>query len=142
VVDAVQALGQIPLELRADIHDLATRFAALMGVPTVRIRLEAINTNACRRVHADYTDLRLISTYWGPGTEYVPAGQEPPDAGLVRLAAGHVALFKGRLFGDGHAPCFHRSPPAGDTGERRLVLVIDTPLDEARMGLVSPPASC
>lgn len=142
VADAVRALGEIPAELREDIRDLATRFAALMGVPAVRIRLEGINTNACRKVHADYTDLRLITTYWGPGTEYVPAGQEPSDAGLVRLPAGHVALFKGRLFGEGHAPCFHRSPPVGDTGERRLVLVIDTPLDESRMGHVPPPASC
>lgn len=142
VADAVQALGEIPVELREDIRDLATRFAALMGVPAVRIRLEAINTNACRKVHADYTDLRLITTYWGPGTEYVPAGKEPLDSNLVRLPAGHVALFKGRLFGEGHAPCFHRSPPVGDTGERRLVLVIDTPINESCMGHVPPPAPC
>jgi hypothetical protein len=142
VAEAVQALGEIPAELREDIRDLATRFAALMGVPALRIRLEGINTNACRKVHADYTDVRLITTYWGPGTEYVPAGQEPSDAGLVRLPAGHVALFKGRLFGEGHAPCFHRSPPVGDTGERRLVLVIDTPLDQSHMGQVPLSASC
>lgn len=141
VAEAVQALCKIPAELREDIRDLATRFAALMGVPAVRIRLEGITTNACRKLHADYTDLRLVTTYWGPGTDYVPAGQEPSDAGLVRLPAGHVALFKGRLFGEGHAPCLHRSPPVGDTGERRLVLVIDTPLDESRMGHVPPPAS-
>lgn len=142
VADAVQALGEIPVELREDIRDLATRFAALMGVPAVRIRLEAINTNACRKVHADYTDLRLITTYWGPGTDYVPPAQEPLETNLVRLPAGHVALFKGRLFGEGHTPCFHRSPPVSDTGELRLVLVIDTPFDESRMDIVPPPAPC
>lgn len=142
VDDAVEALGDVPAELRDDIRDLATRFAALMEVPAVRIRLEAINTNACRKVHADYTDLRLITTYWGPGTDYVPDGLEPVDTNLVRLPEGDIALFKGRLFGQGHAPCFHRSPPVGDTGERRLVLVIDTPLDESRMGIVLPPAQC
>ena len=42
-----------------------------------------------------------------------------------------VALFKGHEFGAGHKPCLHRSPPIEDSGERRLVLVIDTP---ARQG--------
>ncbi len=142
VNEAVQALGNVPAALLDDIRDLATRFVALMEVPAVRIRLEAIASNACRKVHADYTDLRLITTYWGPGTDYVPDGLEPLDSNLVRLSSGDIALFKGRLFGEGHAPCFHRSPPVGDTGEQRLVLVIDTPLDEARMRIVSPPAQC
>lgn len=135
---AVATLGDIPAALRADIRDLATRFACLMAVPAVRIRLEVINTNACRKIHADYTDLRLITTYWGPGTDYVPAGMEVVEASLVRLPAGHIGLFKGRLFGAGHPPCLHRSPPVCGTGKQRLVLVIDTPLDEARMGVVLP----
>ncbi len=33
----------------------------------------------------------------------------------------------GQFAGNGHAPCFHRSPPAADLSEKRLVLVIDTP---------------
>ncbi|MBL0966233.1 MAG: DUF1826 domain-containing protein, partial [Blastomonas sp.] len=34
---------------------------------------------------------------------------------------------KGHVFGEGPSPCLHRSPPIEDSGERRLVLVIDTP---------------
>lgn len=140
VDEALAALGDMPAALRADIRDLATRFACLMAVPAVRIRLEVINTNACRKIHADYTDVRLITTYWGPGTDYVPAGMEPVETSLVRLPAGHIGLFKGRLFEEGDPPCLHRSPPVGDTGEQRLVLVIDTPLDEARISVVLPPS--
>lgn len=129
---AVQGLGYVPEPLAADIRELASRFANLMQVEEVRIRLEGIASNACRKIHADYTDVRLITTYSGPGTDYLPQGLSPSDDNLVRLPAGHVALFKGRLFAEGHDPCLHRSPPVGDTGEKRLVLVIDTPLDEER----------
>jgi hypothetical protein len=142
VAEALAGLGDLSEPLRADIAELASCFAALMAVGSVRIRLEVINTNACRKVHADYTDLRLITTYWGKGTDYVPFGLDPLEDNLVRLAAGDVALFKGRLFSEDHAPCFHRSPPVGDTKEQRLVLVIDTPPNEARMGVVPPPAGC
>lgn len=129
---AVAGLGDVAEPLAADIRDLAHRFAHLMQVGAVRIRLEGIASNACRKIHSDYTDVRLITTYSGPGTDYLPQGLAPSDENLVRLPAGHVALFKGRLFAEGHEPCLHRSPPVGDTGEKRLVLVIDTPLDEER----------
>lgn len=104
---------------------LATRFAALMGCETVRVRLEGVTGNACRKVHADYTDLRLICTLAGPGTDYTLG--DDPDAPLLRVPTGAVALFKGLAFGTGHKPCLHRSPPIEGSGERRLVLVIDTP---------------
>lgn len=129
---AVAGLGLLPEALRDDILLLAQRFAAFMQVETVRLRLEAVTTNACRKIHADYTDLRLITTYHGRGTDYQPVGAEPVEDNLLRMTTGHIGLFKGRLFADGHAPCLHRSPPIEGTGEARLVLVIDTPLDEAQ----------
>lgn len=128
---AVRDLGTLPPPLAVDIHTLALRFAALMNVPAVRLRLEGITTDACRKIHADYTDVRLITTCFGPGTDYIQASADPVEANLVRLSSGDIALFKGRLFGDDHEPCFHRSPPIVQTEGRRLVLVIDTPLDEA-----------
>ena len=36
-------------------------------------------------------------------------------------------LLKGCTYHSDHPACYHRSPPAGDMGEKRLVLVIDTP---------------
>lgn len=124
---AVAALGFLPPVLAADILDLATQFDDLMRRGGVRIRLEIVTTNSCRKIHSDYTDLRLITTYSGPGTQVLPMDAEKDEANLWSIPTGWVGLFKGRLFGEGHAPCFHRSPPAGDLGVRRLVLVIDTP---------------
>jgi Protein of unknown function (DUF1826) len=124
---ACEALGPIAPELAEDIMALAARFAAVMGVTQVRIRLEAITTNACRKIHADCTDVRLITTYAGHGTQVVPPGQEAIEQNLWSMPPGWIGLFKGRDFAVGHLPCLHRSPPVGDLGERRLVLVIDTP---------------
>lgn len=117
-------LGGLPAELTADIVQLAERFAALMAVPNVRLRLERIETDACRKWHLDYTDLRLVVTYRGPGTQF-----RLSEAGAIeQIAEQQVALFKGRDFGAQHAMISHRSPPIAGTGIVRLVLVIDTPL--------------
>lgn len=123
-------LAALPDALRADAAALAQRFMALMGVDSVRVRVEGITTNACKKVHMDYTDVRLITTYSGPGTDFVPHGVDPDGniCCLERVPTGAVALFKGRSFAPDHAPCLHRSPPIEGSGERRLVLVIDTPL--------------
>ena len=121
---AVQ-LAELPDALVADIEALASRFAELTGKSSLRVRLEGVTTNACKKVHADYTDVRLITTYAGPGTDYAPHGDG--DCCLERVRTGAVALFKGRLFGEGHDPCLHRSPPIEGSGKARLVLVIDTP---------------
>jgi hypothetical protein len=129
---AVKALGLLPSALRVDILALANRFAAFLAIEGVRLRLEAVNTDACRKIHADYTDLRLITTYAGPGTDYLPRSAKPEERNLQRLATGDIGLFKGRLYADGHEPCLHRSPPIATIDETRLVLVIDSPLDEVR----------
>lgn len=109
----------------ADIAWLAGRFAALMAVDAVRVRLEVVTSNACWKWHLDYADVRLVTTYAGPGTQY-------RDGEIEReVPAGAIGLFKGNLYGPGHATVPHRSPPIAGTGARRLVLVIDTPLADA-----------
>lgn len=123
-----EALAELPAILRDDAAMLAQRFAALMGVDAVRVRVEAIAGDACRKFHADYTDLRLITSWAGPGTDWLPPGA--PEGGHQRVPTGWIGLFKGHLFGEGHPPCIHRSPPIAGTGEKRLVLVIDTPARE------------
>jgi hypothetical protein len=121
-------LPEAPAPLRMRIAALAARFAALMGSPLVTVRVEGVTGNACTRMHADFTDVRLILTLAGPGTEHL-AGDDL-SASIQQLPAGHIGLFKGRTYPgagpDRHAPCLHRSPPILGTGARRLVLVIDT----------------
>lgn len=120
----VAQLPALPQALQEAVGKLARRFADLMEQDTVRLRLEGIVGNACRKVHADFTDLRLICTLAGPGTDY--SRGDDADGPLERIPTGTVALFKGLAFGPGHAACLHRSPPIEGTGARRLVVVIDT----------------
>jgi hypothetical protein len=123
-------IADLPSDLADDVGILAHRFAEIMQIDAVRVRIERVDSNACKKVHADYTDVRLITTYAGPGTDVAPHGDG--DCCLERVPPGWVGLFKGRTYAPDHPPCFHRSPPIGDTGEKRLMLVIDTPLQSAR----------
>ncbi len=119
------ALRYLPSALAADIDDLVRRFSALTRRPAVRLRLEAVEGDACRRFHADYTDLRLVTTYAGPGTDIRETPAE--DAPVRRIGTGDIALSKGKLFPGEPPVLLHRSPPIEGTGERRVVLVLDTP---------------
>ncbi|MCD1623413.1 DUF1826 domain-containing protein [Citromicrobium bathyomarinum] len=122
---AAAALGDLPAALVEDIAMLATRLAALMLCEEVRLRLELVDDDSCRKLHADFTDLRLITTYAGRGTQF--ACDNVPGGEVWNIDAGDIALVKGWQFGEGHDPCLHRSPPIAGTGERRLLLAIDTP---------------
>jgi hypothetical protein len=117
-----------PAELRELVDAAAHRFAQLMGCTRLKLRVELVDSNACTKVHADYTDVRLIQTLAGPGTDYAPEGDA--DAPLARVPTGWTGLFKGALYpardGKAHAPCLHRSPPIAGSGVRRLLLVLDT----------------
>jgi hypothetical protein len=108
--------------LMADVLALAADFAAIMATPAISVRLEAIAGDACRRWHADYVTARLITTYLGPGTDWLPDGAGEGDA--RRLPSGAVAMFKGHGWAP-EAPIIHRSPPIAGTGQHRLVLVLN-----------------
>lgn len=106
-----------------DIALLGRRFAALMGIDRIEIRLEAVRGNACWKFHADDVTVRLITTYVGPGTEWMLRDTGP--AGKVhQLAPGDIGLFKGRAWAP-DMPVLHRSPPIEGSGDVRLLLVID-----------------
>lgn len=107
--------------LAEDIGLLARRHAGLTGEDRLRLRLDVIETDACRRFHADFVTLRLLCTYVGPGTQWCRA--DAIDA-VRDVPTGAVGVFKGRLLLD-PPPLLHRSPPISASGERRLVLAID-----------------
>lgn len=115
--------------LRADIAMLARQQAALTGDDDIRIRLEIVETDACRKFHTDYVKLRTITTYLGCGTQWTEATR-PELAGCVdgppirQIDTGAVAIFKGRLWEE-RPGILHRSPPIGGSNAQRLVLVID-----------------
>lgn len=112
-----------------DAANLARRYAAVMELSRIEVRLEVVRTDSCRKFHADYVTARLITTYVGQGTDWldeheaarVAAGGAPHL--INRLAAFDVGLFKGKLATS--RPAIHRSPPIAGTGAARLLLVFD-----------------
>lgn len=130
-VDGVlAALGQpVPMEIAADMARLARVFAAMTGHDRVRIRLDGVTHDSCRRFHIDAVGLRLLCTYRGAGTQWTMCG--PECRAPHQAPACAVALLKGSR----HAPpppegCLHRSPPVSHLPEEkraRLLLCIDEP---------------
>jgi Protein of unknown function (DUF1826) len=109
--------------LYADIRRLADRFVALAASPVVRLRLEHVVDDSCRKFHVDAVGLRLLCTYAGPGTEWVDAGGK-----IRRMTTMEVAIFKGSAFPGAGPRVLHRSPPLSTgtlAGRSRLVLCID-----------------
>jgi hypothetical protein len=131
--------------LADDVVDLVTRFAAVARSARVRIGLGAVHGDQCRKFHADMHRYRLITTYAGPGTEWVPeeavdraAMEHPPDcpcdanreivrdaAAVRRAATGDVLVMRGSLAPGGRG-AVHRSPPIEAEGIARIVLVVTT----------------
>jgi hypothetical protein len=107
--------------LAEDIAGLATQFAAIVGRTRFKLRLEVIETDACRRFHSDFVTYRLLTTYRGQATQWIETDR--PDA-VAQMRAGEVAIFKGRMLLD-DPPVLHRSPPIAATGKQRLLLVLD-----------------
>jgi hypothetical protein len=133
--------GRAPLQpLADDVAELAAHFAAALGIARVQIRLERLANDACSLFHVDNVPARLITTYLGPTTEYLPEfatdraglGQGRNDfvcrdvRAVRRLPPGAVGLFKGSRNAAGPAgAAVHRSPPIEAAGVVRYLLVID-----------------
>ena len=122
-----------------EITDLVRMFADIAGLRSVDVRLETVKGDACWKFHVDRVAFRLICTYSGPGTQYVP-----PDFGRQAIAQQRdytgplgivetydVAIFKGAE-ASGHDGIVHRSPPIRGSGQSRLLLCLSPP------GLYSP----
>ena len=113
-------------QLIGDIGALAEIFAGLMKAPYLRLRLQVMTTNACRKFHIDAITARLVCTYRGQGTQYGIStdGQDP--ARVFSVATGAPILLRGTLWPEKLASgLLHRSPPIEGTGKTRLVLVLD-----------------
>lgn len=131
--------------LSEDIAELVDMFCCLFDLNKVGLRLTALDKAMCPKFHVDRVPCRLVTTYQGEGTEWLPhhkvdrsklghGSQGKPDekSGLFsskndvqQLKVGDVALIKGELWaGNEGAGLVHRSP-ALSTGEQRLLLTLD-----------------
>ena len=115
--------------LTDDVALLAGLFCSALGIEELELRFEIVTTDSCRKFHADYVPSRLITTYVGPGTQWLGeedalrlrSGREPRR--INQLATCDVGIFKGRLASD--APAIHRSPPIATSDGPRLLLVLN-----------------
>lgn len=129
------------IELIEDVVTLADAMAYLFDTDTVGLRLRRMDGAMCPRFHCDNLPVRLVTTYHGPGSEWLPEwavnrhglGAPTPekpeivtDPGAVqRLEVGDLALLKGSgWIGNEAHGLVHRSP-ALPAGHRRLLLTLD-----------------
>lgn len=124
-----------------DVQLLAEAMACLFDTDTVGIRLRLLDGVMCPRFHVDNLPVRLVTTYHGPGSEWLPEaatnraglGAPSPDKpeivreleAIQRLNAGDLALLKGGGWeGNENQALVHRSPALVE-GQKRLLLTID-----------------
>ncbi len=142
-----QALGgsELIAILSEDIAELVDMFCCLFGLAQAGLRLTVLDKAMCPRFHVDKVPCRLVTTYQGAATEWLPhhavdhdklghRSEGKPDKqsrlfqslnDIHQLSYGDVALLKGeRWQGNEGAGLVHRSP-ALSPGERRLLLTLD-----------------
>lgn len=137
-----QQLPELPGKdhLAQDIHLLAEMMSCLFDHETLGLRLSALNKAMCPKYHVDRVHCRLITTYIGPGMQWLPdhaisrtsqngnplwATAQDGELPHQHIACQSVALCKGEAWpGNAGKGLIHRSP-APDPGFGRLLLTID-----------------
>jgi hypothetical protein len=131
--------------LKADVQLLLEMFHSLFAPKAIGLRLTSLSGAMCPKFHVDNVPCRLITTYVGPGSEWLTnegldrsklgagcgglsddrSGLYPNPQSIQTLSSGDVALVKGELWeGNEGAGLVHRSPviPAG---QQRLLMTLD-----------------
>ena len=126
---------------RSDLRRLADIYFHLSGNSDVEMRLETTDEDGCTRFHVDNTQLRLLCTYQGPGTQWLTdeqvdrlaqsSGASNDD--IVRFgepssfAPFWVGIFKGKTYpGNSGQGLVHRSPPIEGSGQIRVLFCLDS----------------
>jgi hypothetical protein len=130
----------------ADIHQVLDMFACLFDAKILGLRINTLEHAMCPRFHTDNVAVRLITTYYGLATEWLPhqlahraalgtgfASQintlgaiTASENHIQRMAVADVALFKGELWeGNEGRGIIHRSPAPTIAQPKRLVVTCD-----------------
>jgi len=123
-----------------DVFKVVRDFLMFSSNKSGTVILKVIHSNQCTKFHTDGYSLRLFTTYYGKGTEWLP------ERALNRWALGkrneqivkkpskiqqmeefEIGILKGEL-PNGVNPTpgiVHRSPEIEKTGEKRIILRVD-----------------
>ncbi|NWO06247.1 MAG: DUF1826 domain-containing protein [Alteromonadaceae bacterium] len=121
----------------ADVQEIIDMYRCLFEPAAVGVRLHVLPDTMCPRFHTDRVPARLLVTYSGRGTEWLPEPQVDrgrkdgplPDQTVAArdievMTTGAVCLLKGEAWvGNEGRGVVHRSPAPGD--QPRLVLGLD-----------------
>ena len=131
--------------LSEDITLLVDMFCCLFELKRVGLRLTTLKAAMCPRFHVDRVPCRLVTTYAGAGTQWLPhnrvdrrklgtghqgltdelSGLYPYSTDVKQLACADVAVLKGESWQNNEsAGLVHRSPCQG-ANEQRLLLTLD-----------------
>ncbi|MCK8071391.1 DUF1826 domain-containing protein [Vibrio sp. 1CM23M] len=137
--------GTASKALLENMAELVDMFCCLFDLEEVGLRLAVLNKAMCPRFHFDQVPCRLVTTYHGVATQWLPNesvdrsklgrgsnGQPDSVSGLYndesdiqKMTSGDVALLKGeRWSGNENAGLVHRSPVTS-SDETRLLLTLD-----------------
>jgi len=142
--DLIELLLQQGLEpsdfenLRKDMKRLIKIFSPISKGQPITFRLLTTNRDDCKRFHLDRTRLRLMCTYRGPGTEWLPEGQldraaqsrGAPNESIIRFGKPSqfntfwVGIAKGDPDNTGQG-LVHRSPAIAEAGHTRVFFCLD-----------------
>jgi hypothetical protein len=123
-----------------DVFRLAYDFLHFSDRKEGILHLKTVCDNGCSKFHTDGYALRLFTTYWGEGTEWLPekavnrSGLGKSNEKIVRdesqiqrMQTFEVGLLKGELHNRSATSIgiVHRSPPIEESQECRIILRID-----------------
>jgi hypothetical protein len=137
--------SKLTAALSENIAELVDIFCCLFELERVGLRLTALDGAMCPRFHVDRVPTRLVTTFQGIATEWLPhdvvdrsklglgnGGKSDEESGIFstkedikQLSSGDVALLKGEGWeGNEGAGLVHRSPSLA-SGGKRLLLTLD-----------------
>lgn len=132
---------ELATSLVRDMTHLVALFCRATETGEVDVRLEAVRDDACRKFHTDVTYARLVTTYVGPGTVWVPAGHGEEAVRMQDSYAGplnEMPRFAVGMFGGAAADgggLVHRSPRIAGTDTFRLFFCVNRPFQSASSAL-------
>lgn len=138
-VDLPDARGKA--EAIEDVHLLSDMLTCLFNCDAVGLRLVPLDKAMCPKLHTDNIPVRLVNTYLGPGTQWLPVESttDKPRTNFEKTRSGlyystdaieqmqtfDVGLLKGSAWeGQEHMAALHKSCPVTEH-EKRVLLTLD-----------------